>query len=76
MHGSVRLTQWLLAHDLLDEHHVLTMPVVVGGGGHRLHADDAPATAMRLVASRTTGSGVVVATYRPAGAATFGTVGA
>jgi dihydrofolate reductase len=71
VHGSLSVAQWLLARGLVDEHHVLTFPVVVGQGA-RLFADGAPATGMRLVRSSTTSAGVVASTYQPTGPAEFG----
>ena len=71
VHGSLSVAQWLLAQGLVDEHHVLTFPVVVGQGA-RLFADGAPATGLRLVRSSSTAAGVVLATYQPTGPAEFG----
>ncbi|WP_426566655.1 dihydrofolate reductase family protein [Angustibacter sp. McL0619] len=71
VHGSLGLAQWLLANALVDEHHVLTFPVVVGAG-RRLFADGAPATAMQLSNLSSTAAGVVIASYRPTGPAQFG----
>ena len=40
------------------------------GRGRRLFSEDAPRTALRLVDSVTTTTGVVIATYRPAASIT------
>ena len=72
VHGSIGLAQWLLAHQLVDEHHVLTFPVVVGQG-RRLFAEGAPATGMSLTGLTSTSTGVVIGSYRPTGPAVFGT---
>ena len=74
VHGSGVLLRWLLERDLVDELNLLLYPVVVGDG-MRLFPDRGPTHDMQLVESRTTPSGVTLATYRPAGRATFGTVG-
>ncbi|HEX2087221.1 MAG TPA: dihydrofolate reductase family protein [Solirubrobacteraceae bacterium] len=66
VHGSAGLLQTLIAHGLVDEFHVWTFPVVVGGG-KRLFGDGLPGFGLELVDSRTSGTGVVIATYRPAG---------
>jgi dihydrofolate reductase len=65
--GSSRLIQWLLANDLVDELELMTVPVILGQG-RRLFADAGPALAMTLVDSKTDSKGVVIQTFRPAGA--------
>jgi len=42
------------------------------GSGKKLFADGAPAAALRLLSSSTTGTGVSIATYEPAGPAQYG----
>lgn len=64
--GSGKLIQTLRAASLIDEYHVWTFPVVLGRG-KRLFEAGAKAGAMRLVASRTSATGVVMSTYVPAG---------
>ncbi|MGH3309816.1 MAG: dihydrofolate reductase family protein [Streptomyces sp.] len=71
IHGSGRLAQSLMAHDLIDEYRLLTYPVVLGTG-QRLFADGAVPTAMKLTSSKTTGAGVAIHTYTPAGRPTYG----
>ncbi len=71
VHGSGRLAQTLMAHDLVDEYRLLFFPVVVGSG-KRLFNDRGKAAALRLVKSRTTSAGVIIATYEPAGPAQYG----
>jgi dihydrofolate reductase len=61
-----------MEHDVIDEYRFLTYPVVLGAG-RRLFADGARPAAMRLVDSRTTGAGVIVAVYERAGEPTYGT---
>ena len=71
VHGSGGLAQTLIAHDLVDEYRLLTFPVHLGTG-KKLFRDGAPAGALRLVQSSTTSTGVVIATYVPAGPVRYG----
>src|SRR5215207_5508807 len=64
VHGSGALIRWLLANDLVDEINLLTYPLVVGQGT-RLFPDTGPDTALDLVESRSTPSGVTIQVYRP-----------
>ena len=66
VHGSAGLAQTLIEHDLVDEYRLLTFPVVLGTG-KRLFGTGAVPRTLRLVSARTTGQGVVVSVYRPAG---------
>lgn len=72
VHGSGRLAQALMSHGLIDEYRLWIHPVVLGSG-RRLFTEQT--AALRLVDSRTTGTGVIVAVYRPAGDPVYGTVG-
>lgn len=74
VHGSGDLLRWLLERDLVDELNLELYPVVVGDG-LRLFPERGQTHGWRLVASRSTPSGVTLQTYRPAGRATFATVG-
>lgn len=74
VHGSGALLRWLLDRDLVDELNLELVPVVVGAG-QRLFPEQGQTHALTLVESRSTPSGVTIQTYRPAGRATFGTVG-
>jgi dihydrofolate reductase len=71
VHGSRTLAQWLFANDLVDEITLLTFPVVVGQGT-RLFPDTGPDTALDLVESRATPSGVTIQVYRPTGRPQYG----
>jgi dihydrofolate reductase len=71
VHGSGDLLRWLLERDLVDELNLRICPVVV----LRLFPERGQTHALTLVESRSTPSGVVLQTYRPAGRATFGTAG-
>jgi dihydrofolate reductase len=73
VHGSGQLVRFLLETELVDRMNLLVFPVIVGAG-RRLFPDDGPATGLALDRSRTTGSGVEISVYRPAGRAEFGEV--
>jgi dihydrofolate reductase len=64
--GSGGLIQSLQAASLIDEYNVWTFPVVLGGG-KRLFAEGARPSALRLVDSRASTTGVVMSTYVPDG---------
>jgi dihydrofolate reductase len=63
--GSPTLVRSLLQNDLLDELTLMIHPVVVGRG-KRLFKDGGDLKRLRLVDSKTTSTGVLIATYRPA----------
>jgi dihydrofolate reductase len=69
--GSLSLVRWLLDNDLVDELTLLTFPVVVGQG-RRLFPDAGRDTALELVESRATTSGVTMQVYRTAGRPQYG----
>jgi dihydrofolate reductase len=73
IHGSGALARSLMPHGLIDGYRLVVFPVVLGRG-QRLFADGTPPAAMRLVGTRSTGSGVVMHTYEAAGAPAFGSV--
>jgi dihydrofolate reductase len=64
MSGSPTLARSLLREGLVDELHLMIHPVVVGEGA-KLFADG-DKHALELVGSKTFGTGVVYATYKPA----------
>ena len=66
VHGSGNLIQTLLEHDLVDEYRLWTFPVVLGTG-KRLFADGAIPSGLKLVDSKTSTTGVVIATYERGG---------
>lgn len=74
VHGSGELLRWLLERDLVDELNLRVSPVVVGGG-RRLFPERGPTHRLALVESRSTPSGLMLLTYRPAGRANLGTAG-
>jgi dihydrofolate reductase len=67
MLGSGDLAQSLMPRGLVDEYALLIHPLVLGSG-RRLFGDAGPPASLELVDSETTPTGVVIATYRPAGA--------
>ena len=71
VHGSSDLIQTLLRHDLIDELRVLIFPVVLGRG-KRLFGDGAVPGSLSLVTSTVSTTGVIMATYRRAGAIAYG----
>jgi dihydrofolate reductase len=63
--GSTQLVQTLLAHGLVDELQLMIDPLVVGGGKGIFPADGA-LRPLRLVGSKVTTTGAILATYAPA----------
>ncbi len=63
--GSGALVRSLLQDDLLDELRLIIHPIVLGRG-KRLFEDGGDRQVLKLVDSRTFGTGVVSLTYRPA----------
>jgi dihydrofolate reductase len=66
VHGSGNLIQTLLQHDLVDEFWLKVFPVTLGMG-KRLFAQGTIPAAYTLTDSKTSPSGVIVATLRRAG---------
>jgi dihydrofolate reductase len=60
--GSATLVQSLLAHDLVDELHLMVFPIALGSG-KRLFADRVEATSLTLVETKQTGA-VAILTLR------------
>ncbi len=65
VHGSARLVQTLLEHDLVDELRLMVFPVVLGSG-KRLFGETSDKKPLRLADSKTVGDGVAILTYEPA----------
>ena len=65
--GSSEVLQPLIGAGLVDEYRLWVYPVVLGAG-KRLFEAGAPASGLELVESQSTPTGVVLNTYRPAGA--------
>jgi len=66
MIGSGNLIQTLQAASLIDEYNVWTFPLVLGRG-KRLFSETAKPSALRLVRSQVSTTGVVMSTYVPSG---------
>lgn len=66
VHGSGDLIQTLMRHGLVDEYRLWVFPVVLGSG-RRLFAEGTIPSAFELVDSKVSTTGVVIATYVPAG---------
>jgi dihydrofolate reductase len=64
--GSGELVQALRRHDLVDQYVLLLHPLVLGTG-RRMFPDGGPYAELRLVDAVPTTTGVIIATYRPAG---------
>jgi len=66
VHGSWKLIQTLLSHELVDEFRLWIFPVVVGTGKRLFGPDTAP-TDLALLKTKTTSNGVMMSIYRHAG---------
>jgi len=66
VHGSPRLVQTLVEHDLVDEFRLMVFPVVLGSG-KRLFGETTDKKPLRLVDSKVVGDGVAILIYEPAG---------
>lgn len=64
--GSPTLVRTLVHEGLVDELRLMIMPVLLGGG-KRLFPEDGALRTLELVSTVTSGTGVHVCTYRPAG---------
>ncbi len=62
VHGSARLVQTLVEHDLVDELRLMVFPVVLGAG-KRLFGDMGDKKRLRLKDSKTVGDGIVILIY-------------
>jgi dihydrofolate reductase len=62
--GSGDLAQTLMEHDLIDVYRLMLHPIVLGSG-KRLFREGNPKTGLRLVDSKISGTGTVIARYAP-----------
>jgi dihydrofolate reductase len=62
VHGSARLVQALIEHELVDELRLMVFPVLLGSG-KRLFGEPADKKPMRLTSSKTVGDGIAVLVY-------------
>ena len=65
VHGSARLVQTLLDHDLVDELRLMVFPVVLGRG-LKLFGETGGKKKLRLTGSKVVGDGVTILVYEPA----------
>ena len=61
--GSASLSAQLIERDLVDEYRLMIEPILLGGG-KRVFPSDGQARALELVSTTTTGTGVLICTYR------------
>jgi len=61
--GSGELIRSLMPRNLIDEYVLLIHPIVLGSG-QRLFPEGGPLVPLRLIASKPTSTGVVIATYQ------------
>jgi len=64
--GSASLARQLVENDLVDEYRLMLEPVILGGG-KRIFPEDGTMRPLELVSTTTSGTGVHIARYRPAG---------
>lgn len=64
--GSSDLIQTLFANDQIDELHLFTFPIVLGRGKKLFGGGEAPA-AFKLIHTRVSPNGIVIASYQRAG---------
>jgi dihydrofolate reductase len=69
VHGSINLVQTLNRAGLVDEYRVLVFPLLLGTG-KRLFEEVNP-TALELADSKSSSTGAMLQTYRPAGAPVY-----
>ena len=72
VHGSSNLIQTLLKHHLIDELHLKIFPVAIGKG-KRLFGEDTNPSNFKLLDSKTSSTGVIIATYEQSGELKTGT---
>lgn len=72
--GSGNLIQTLLKHDLIEKMHILTYPVTIGSG-KKLFAAGTKPKVFKVTDSIISPTGVVIATYEPAGELKTGNIG-
>jgi dihydrofolate reductase len=67
VHGSAKLVQTLLANGLVDVMHLWIFPVTMGPG-KRLFAEGTRPEGFKVIDAKVATTGVIIATYEPAGA--------
>jgi dihydrofolate reductase len=71
VHGSANLIQTLLENGLVDEFRLMVFPVVLGKG-KRLFDGGAVPDGLEVTNSKTSSTGVIIATYRPGAEIKYG----
>ena len=66
VHGSGNLIQTLMRHNLVDQYRLWVFPLVIGSG-KRLFSEGTVPSALQLMDSTVSTTGVVIGTYEPAG---------
>ena len=66
IYGSSNLIQTLLRNNLIDRMHIWTFPITIGNG-KKLFAEGTRPERFKMVDSKITTTGVIFATYEPAG---------
>jgi dihydrofolate reductase len=74
VHGSSNLIQTLLKHDLIDEFRLWIFPVTIGKG-KRLFGEGTQPGHLKLIDSKTSTTGVIIANYELAGELKTGSFG-
>lgn len=64
--GSSNFIQTLVKNNLIDEYRIWIFPVLFGNG-KRLFEEGINAAGLKLIDIKTSGTGVIIATYVPAG---------
>lgn len=72
VHGSSNLIQTLLKHNLIDEMHLLIFPVAIGAG-KRFFGEGINPSDFKLLDSKISSTGVIIATYERRGDLKTGT---
>ncbi|NJD59042.1 MAG: riboflavin biosynthesis protein RibD [Anaerolineales bacterium] len=70
--GSSNFIQTLLQHNLVDEFRIWIFPVVIGKG-KRLFGEGTIPSSLKLIDSKASSTGVIIARYEPAGEIKIGT---
>ena len=65
VHGSVKLVQALIEHNLVDQLRLMVFPVVLGAG-KRIFGETSDKKTLRLADSQIVGDGIAILVYEPA----------
>jgi dihydrofolate reductase len=74
VHGSINLIQTLLKNNLVDEMKMMIFPVAIGSG-KRMFGGEIDPIGFKLLNSKISTTGVIIATYEPVGALKTGSFG-